>query len=170
MDALANPLSSADELSLDALLGALESHKDKALIFHYDGQDVRPSYHVTEVKTGAFNALDCGANPESWQETFIQLWDIVEDSRGHMPVSKFLAIMNKVAQSVPFPGNAKLTFEVSDGVKPMQLYKADTMAIEGNTVRVPLSPRPSSCKPRDRWLEEQKSSCCVPKNDQPCCG
>lgn len=162
MLAPANPLSPASELSLDALLSTLDQHRDKALIFHYGGQDVQPSYHVTEVKTGAFNALDCGANPESWQETFIQLWDIVEENRGHMPVGKFLAIMNKVAQSVPFPNDGKLTFEVSDGVTPMQLYKADSVSVEGATVRVPLSPRPSSCKPRDRWLEEQKASCCGP--------
>ena len=161
------PVFPTNEIPLDSLLGTLEAHKEKALVFHYDGRDVRPSYHVTEVKTGAFNALDCGANPESWQETFIQLWDIVEDNRGHMPVGKFLAIMNKVAQSVPFPRDAKLTFEVSDGVRPMQLYKADTVIMDGNIVRVPLSPRPSSCKPRDRWLEEQKASCCTPV--QSCC-
>lgn len=170
MPALAKPLSSSNEIPLDALLRTLEAHKDKALIFHYDGRDVRPSYHVTEVKTGAFNALDCGANPESWQETFIQLWDIIEENRGHMSVGKFLAIMGKVAESVPFPGDAKLTFEVSDGVRPMQLYKADTITVEGSIVRVPLSPRPSSCKPRDRWLEEQKASCCARKSSEPCCG
>jgi len=170
MTDLGKPVSVASEVPLDALLTALEVHKEKALIFHYDERDVRPSYHVTEVKTGAFNALDCGANPESWQETFIQLWDIVEDNRGHMPVGKFLAIMNKVAESVPFPREAKLTFEVSDGVRPMQLYKADAISIDGTVVRIPLSPRPSSCKPRDRWLEEQKASCCTPKNSQPCCG
>jgi hypothetical protein len=165
----ANPLSQADELSMATLLSSLKAHEDKALVFSYDGQDVRPSYHVTEVKTGAFHALDCGANPESWQETFIQLWDIVEESRGHMPVRKFLAIMDKVAVSVPFPNDAKLTFEVSDGVKPMQLYKADAIGVDGNLVRVPLSPRPSSCKPRDRWLEEQKASCCG-STSASCCG
>ncbi|PWB83736.1 MAG: hypothetical protein C3F11_05030 [Methylocystaceae bacterium] len=49
---------------------------------------------MTEVKTGAFNALDCGANLESWQETFIQLWDILEGNRGHMPAGKFRMIPN----------------------------------------------------------------------------
>ena len=45
-----------------------------------------------QVKTGAFQALDCGANFESWHETFIQLWDVPpEDDRGIMPVAKFLA-------------------------------------------------------------------------------
>jgi hypothetical protein len=173
MLAPANPLSS-DELTTAELLDTLAAHREKALVFSYDGHDVKPSYHVTEVKSGSFNALDCGANPESWDETFIQLWDIVEESRGHMPVGKFLAIMNKVTQAVPFSLDAKLTFEVSDGVKPMQLYKADDIQIDGEIVRVPLSARPSSCKPRDRWLDEQQtaasSSCCAPKSKQPCCG
>lgn len=158
------------EITTAGLLETLADHKDKALVFNYDGHDVLPSYHVTEVKSGSFNALDCGANPESWSETFIQLWDIVEENRGHMPVGKFLAIMKKVSDSVPFLPEAKLTFEVSDGVKPMQLYKADSVSIDGNVVRVPLSARPSSCKPRDRWLDEQKASCCTPKSEQPCCG
>jgi len=173
MLAPANPLSS-NELTTAGLLDTLADHREKALVFSYDGHDVKPSYHVTEVKSGSFNALDCGANPESWNETFIQLWDIVEESRGHMPVGKFLAIMNKVTQAVPFSLDAKLTFEVSDGVKPMQLYKADDIQIDGDIVRVPLSARPSSCKPRDRWLDEQQttstSSCCAPNSKQPCCG
>lgn len=76
-----------------------------------------------------------------------------------------MAILGKVAESVPFPTDAKLTFEVSDGVKPMQLYKADAVEIQGGIVRVPLSARPSSCKPRDRWLVQQ--SCCAPTTSCP---
>lgn len=168
MLAPANPLP-ADELTMAKLLASLTLHQGKALVFNYEGNDVRPSYHVTEVKTGAFNALDCGGNPESWQETFIQLWDVVEGDREHMPVSKFLAILGKVAESVPFPTDAKLTFEVSDGVKPMQLYKADAIEVTASAVRVPLSARPSSCKPRDRWLEQQHS-CRAPASQSACCG
>jgi len=36
------------------------------------------------VKTGRFDALGCGGNPESWTEIFVQLWDIDEDGRTHM--------------------------------------------------------------------------------------
>lgn len=157
------------EIGAADLFRALAGHAEKALVFSYDGRDVKPSYHVTEVKTGAFSGLDCGANPERWHETFVQLWDIVEASRGHMPAGKFLAIMAKVADSVGFPDDAKLTFEVSDGVRPMQLYKADRVVVEGEVVRVPLSARPASCKPRDRWLEEQQSACCGTSARQPCC-
>jgi hypothetical protein len=148
------------ELGAQTLLDTLAGQKDKRLVFHYDGRDVRPSYHVTEVKTGSFRGLDCGANTESWNETFIQLWDVHEDDRQHMPAGKFLAILRKVADAVGFDADAKLTFEVSDGVKPMQLYRAERVEA-GDVVRVYLTPRPASCKPRDRWLEQTvKQSCC----------
>jgi hypothetical protein len=161
-----------EEISAQALLDTLAGHKDKSLIFNYEGRDVRPSYHVTEVKTGSFRGLDCGANAERWNETFIQLWDIEEDSRGHMPVWKFLAIIGKVGEAVGFDADAKLTFEVSDGVKPMQIYRAERIGT-ADAVRVYLSARPSSCKPRDRWLAQAAAKaatgCCAPKSQKPCC-
>lgn len=172
-DSLIGALMPVDELSAQAMLDALAAHKEKALVFNYDGRDVRPSYHVTEVKTGAFRGLDCGANTESWNETFIQLWDIEEDNRTHMAVGKFLAIIGKVAQAVGFDADAKLTFEVSDGVRPMQLYRAERIET-GDVGRVFLSPRPTSCKPRDRWLarEQGSAACCGSGNSKAaaCCG
>src|SRR4051812_28266662 len=106
----------AGEIVAAELLAALAPHAGKPLVFHYGGRDVLPGYHVTEVKTGAFQALDCGANRESWHETLIQLWDVPpEDGRGHMAAGKFLAIICKVADAVPLDPAARLTFEVSDG-------------------------------------------------------
>lgn len=160
----------SDELTTGDLLGRLAEHGKKKLVFAYEGRDVSPGYHVTEVKDGVFNALDCGANPESWRETFIQLWDVPpENDRGHMPVSLFLAIMRKVSDHVPFDPNAKLTFEVSDGKGAIQLFRAESLSV-GDTVRVELSRRPASCKPRDRWLEAEQASSCGTKTKQPCCG
>ena len=40
------------------LLDALADHTKKALVFVYDGREVLPGYHVTEVKSGRFDALD----------------------------------------------------------------------------------------------------------------
>jgi hypothetical protein len=154
------------EISGSELLGKLEAHKGKTLIFSYEGRDVQAGYHVTEVKTAAFQALDCGANYESWHETFIQLWDIPqEDHRHFMPVEKFLAIIGKVATKVPLDSQAKVTFEVSDGRQAMSIYRASSLVVDGDIVRVELTPRPASCKPRDRWLEshapsEKGKSCC----------
>ncbi|NEJ90053.1 hypothetical protein GR223_29625 [Rhizobium leguminosarum] len=157
--------SFSNDIELGALLTSLDAHADTPLVFRYDGRDVKAGYHVTEVKTGRFDALDCGANPESWTEIFVQLWDIDEDGRTHMPSGKFAAIIRKVSEHVGLPTSARLTFEVSDGLAPMALYCAATPTWRGGVVTVDLSPRPSSCKPRDRWLEKDErkdSSCCRP--------
>ncbi len=115
------------------------------------------------MKSGRFDAFDCGANPASWTEIFVQLWDVDEDERTHMPAAKFSEIVRKVSEHVGLAKTARLTFEVSDGVAPMALYCASRPGVEDGVVRMELSPRPASCKPRDRWLEAQASatsSCC----------
>lgn len=162
----------ADDVTIGELLGALAAHVDKALVFFYGGHPVKPGYHVTEVKAGSFAALDCGANPEQWTEIFVQLWDVNEGERGHMPAGKFAAIIRKVADHVALDQSARLTFEVSDGVRPMQLHRASYPVVVGGEVHIELSPRPASCKPRDRWLEEQARAfaCCGPSSGaEPCC-
>src|SRR5262249_6143363 len=152
--------SAGVEISAADLLAMLVPDAGRPLIFRYEGRDVLPGYHVTEVKAGAFAALDCGANHESWHEVFIQLWDVPpEDDYGHMTVGKFLAIVRKVADAVPFDPAAKLTFEVSDGRRAMQLYCAAAVARHADVVRVELAARPASCKPRDRWLAQQAAAC-----------
>ncbi|MBB3398320.1 MULTISPECIES: DUF6428 family protein [unclassified Rhizobium] len=157
MNAIDNSKVQEDDISLGLLLGTLAGAKDSPLIFYYDGRPVKPGYHVTEVKAGQFSALDCGANPEAWTEIFIQLWDIEEGDRTHMPAGKFYAIIRKVTEHVKLDDSAKLTFEVSDGHQPMRLYRAAMPTLRAGTVHVELSPRPASCKPRDRWLAEQQA-------------
>ncbi len=84
-------------ISLGHLLDVLAVAPDAPLVFNYDGNAVRPGYHVTGVKAGMFSALDCGPNPEAWSEIFVQVWDIDEDGRTHMPAAKFAAIIRKVS-------------------------------------------------------------------------
>lgn len=153
------------DISLGRLLDTIDDVGDVPLIFSYDGRPVKPGYHVTEVKAGQFAALDCGANPEAWSEIFVQLWDIEEGDRTHMPVAKFAAIIRKVSEHVQLDGSAKLTFEVSDGTRPMQLYSASMPRLRDGALHVELAPRPASCKPRDRWLEQETR-----KTTQACCG
>ncbi|AZO53778.1 MULTISPECIES: DUF6428 family protein [unclassified Mesorhizobium] len=152
-----------DDITIAGLLDFLAGHKDRQLVFFHDGRPVKPGYHVTEVKAGTFAALDCGANPESWAEIFVQLWDIDED-RTHMPAGKFSAIIRKVTEHVDLDPSARLTFEVSDGARPIALYRAALPRLVDGAVHVDLSPRPASCKPRDRWLEEERKAkaCCGP--------
>ncbi|NTF98215.1 DUF6428 family protein [Rhizobium rhizogenes] len=153
------------DISLGRLLDTIDGARDVPLIFSYDGRPMKPGYHVTEVKAGQFAALDCGANPEAWSEIFVQLWDIEEGERTHMLAGKFASIIRKVSEHVKLDGSAKLTFEVSDGVRPMQLYCASMPRTHDGALHVELVPRPASCKPRDRWLEQENR-----KTTQACCG
>lgn len=172
MNAVDKPLLETD-ISLGRLLDTIDGVRDLPLIFYYNGQPVKPGYHVTEVKAGQFAALDCGANPEAWSEIFVQLWDIVEGDRTHMPAGKFAAIIRKVSEHVQLGGSAKLTFEVSDGVRPMQLYCAPMPTVRDGALHVDLVPRPSSCKPRDRWLAREDAeaavACCRPSGSKSVC-
>jgi hypothetical protein len=176
MNAIDNTQFAVTDISLGTLLESLAAEPQLPLIFHYDGQPVRGGYHITEVKAGQFSALDCGANPEAWSEIFVQLWDIDEDERTHMTSGKFAAIVRKVSEHVSLDGSAKLTFEVSDGVRPMQLYCAGTPALRDGALHVDLIARPASCKPRDRWLASRADSvpatCRTPSaaSSAKCCG
>ncbi len=171
MNAIDKPVLQ-DDISLGFLLDNLASASDQPLVFYYDGRPVKPGYHVTEVKAGQFSALDCGANPEAWSEIFVQLWDIDEGDRTHMTAGKFSAIIRKVSEHVNIDGSAKLTFEVSDGIRPMQLYCASTPVLRDGALHVELAARPASCKPRDRWLAEETrktAACCGPSAGASAC-
>ena len=159
----ARPAPAGEAFTLAELRAALFPHTGLPLVFQYDGRAVQPGYHVTEVKSGWFAALDCGANPENWREAFIQLWDVNED-RTHMPVAKFLAIIGKVLSEIDLDQDTRLTFEVSDGARPIELYRALKVEPGADAVRVVLGSQPASCKPRDRWLRNETTAA------QACCG
>ncbi|MBB3655818.1 hypothetical protein FHX15_001031 [Rhizobium sp. BK650] len=171
MNAIDNGKMRKEDISLGELMSILSAAMDSPLIFYYGGHPVKPGYHVTEVKAGRLSALDCGANPEAWSEIFIQLWDIEENDRTHMPSGKFHAIIRKVTEHVALDDSARLTFEVSDGAQPMQLYCASMPILRAGAIHVELVARPASCKPRDRWLAEQAqaSACCGPSAGAKCC-
>jgi len=136
MNAIDKTVSS--DITLGQLLDGLAAAPEAPLVFLYEGQPVKAGYHVTEVKAGAFSALDCGANPEARSEMFVQLWDIDEDGRDHMPAGKFSAIIRKVSDHVRLDPAAKLTFEVSDGKRPMALYCASSPRLAGDRFEVEL--------------------------------
>ena len=73
-------------VTLGALLDILGQNPHARLVFAVSGRETSSGYHITEVKSGAFTALDCGANAEAWTETFIQLWDVPADP-GSQPMT-----------------------------------------------------------------------------------
>jgi hypothetical protein len=168
MTVLANAVAAAPSTAdtLEALSGALRPHAHALLRFSYDGRTTAPGYHVTEVKKAALASLDCGANPEAWSETVIQLWDVDGDG-SRMTVGKFLAIVGKVQREVGLDSGSALVFEVGDETAAMRLYGGTSVRLAGESVIVELTPRRASCKPRDRWLQSEpaeRAACCGPRS------
>ncbi len=149
-------------------VSALQPHADKTLVFEYDGKRIQPGYHVTEIKAASFRSLDCGANPQQWNETIVQLWDVADEpERGHMSTKKFLGIWNKVHRDVGLDEAAEIKFECGDAQTPAVHYTFESMHEEGGSVVVSLEPVRATCKPRDRWWMDadgavQADACCTP--------
>jgi hypothetical protein len=169
MNAHANPLALADT-SLGSVLDSLAPHDGKALIFEYGGRRVQPGYHVTEVKAGSFVTLDCGGNPDAWQETILQVEDIpARPGESYLPVGKFRAILAQVDRKVRLSSDARLTIEVSRPDEAMQVYDVAGIGFTDEAAIIRLGERPAICKPRHRAEREATAACCSPGTASTCC-
>lgn len=144
--------------SLAKLRAALEPHAQRPLVFIYADKRIAAGYHLTEVKAAQFSSLDCGANPETWRETIIQLWDTNEGGEAHMPAGKFLGILSHVAKRLELDDDGLLIFECGDFANPMQVFTIGAVTSNGAELEVTLAPRPATCKPRERGLAELASA------------
>lgn len=162
MNAHASPLIA--DTSLSALLALLAPHDDKALVLEYGGRRVQPGYHVTEVKAGSFVTLDCGGNPDAWQETILQVEDIpAKEGQTFLPVGKFRAILAQVDRKIRLSGDARVTIEVSRPDEAMQVYDVAGIGFTDTEAVVQLGERPAICKPRHRAEQAAVAeACCSP--------
>jgi hypothetical protein len=152
-------------------IAQLQPHVDKQIAFEYDGRRIQPGYHVTEIKAASFRSLDCGARPQQWEETIVQLWDVADKpEQGHMSVRRFLGIYGKVDRDVNLNGDAEIKFEWGDADTPAVFYTLNSMCEEGDTLVASLEPVRATCKPRDEWwLAERGVSVSASANASSCC-
>ena len=162
MNIHAKPFLALDT-SLAALLGKLAQHDEKALVFDRAGWEVQAGYHVTEVKAGSFVTLDCGGNPDAWQETILQVEDIpAAEGTTFMKVGKFRSILAQVDKKVRLNAEARLTLEISRPDEAMQIFDVAGIDIENDRAIVHLNERPAVCKPRHRAALAEATACCAP--------
>jgi hypothetical protein len=150
------------EMPLATVLAALAPYETKALILAFeDGQQVRRGYHVTEVKAGSFVTLDCGGNPDAWEETMLQVEDLPATDTGTiMTAGKFRSILARVGGKIQLNTGARLTIEVSRPDEPMRVFDVVDIDVEGQTVFLRLRARPAICKPRHRAVRTETTACC----------
>lgn len=172
MNALATVSYVEGESSLGRVLAALEGHDDLPLSIEYDDREVQPGYHVTEVKAGSFTTLDCGGNPDAWQETVLQVEDIpATQDRPMMTAGKFRSILAQVDKKVRLDHDARLTIEIGRPGEAMRVFDVAELSVEPERAILSLGMRPAICKPRHRAQQaENAASCCVPaSNAKGCC-
>lgn len=158
------------DASLERLLSALTPFDGEPLVIAYAGRSIRPGYHVTEVKAGAFVTLDCGGNPDRWLETILQIEDLgPEGVQDFMSVGKFRAILAKVASQIALDPEARLTVEVGPPAAPMQVFDLDRLEATAGGVVLALAPRPAICKPRHRAQVTAQVPCCGPRTESAAC-
>jgi hypothetical protein len=156
------------DASIADLFAALEPHDAKPLVLAYAGRTIRPGYHITEVKVASFSTLDCGGNPDQWQETILQVEDSgLAEEQTFMPVRKFRSILAHVGTKVAIDPNARVTFEIGLPGEPMQVFDVATITAAGEQVAVSLAGRPAICKPRHREARRAvEASCCAGRADR----
>jgi hypothetical protein len=167
MNAHASLTPAQADTSLAMVLRALAPHDGKALVLDYgDGRQVQAGYHVTEVKAGSFVTLDCGGNPDAWQETILQVEDIPpREGETFMRVGKFRRILGQVDAKVRLNADARLTLEVSKPGEAMRVYDVADLAFTEDSAIVHLGERAAICKPRHRAAMASPSgasACCSP--------
>jgi hypothetical protein len=134
------------------LFQLLEQHKETSLWFEYaPNLLVGTNYHITEVKHVTIDAVDCGANADSWKETIIQLWESPSDlgQRDHMKSYKALGILNKVGTMKAYTADAEVKFEYSNAhFNTAQLF-VDSFSVSDKKLMLHLAVEKTDCKAKD---------------------
>jgi Family of unknown function (DUF6428) len=132
----------------------------KPLIFvDAEGNTIHRGYHLTEIKAARFDAVDCGGEKNSWNETIMQLW-VPADERSDefMTAGKFLSIYDKVSRMIDVDPRAEVRFEYGDENFFPSNYHVESITEATDAVRVELRPPQTTCKARDR--RAAGASCC----------
>jgi len=156
------------ESTLGAVLQRLQGHDEATLVLIYGGREAQSGYHVTEVKAGSFQTLDCGGNPDAWQETILQVEDIPSDGKPQMTAGKFAAILGQVDRKVRLNHEARLTIEIGRPGEPMSVFDVADLSINDNRAVLTLRVRAAICKPRHRAAQAE-AGCCVPHAKSSAC-
>ncbi len=144
-------------LTLNTFLEYLASHDDDELVFHFEGRQINPGYHVTELKAVTVLSIDCGARRDSWIETQVVLLDGAHHRGTYMTAGRFSDIARKSLRALPQLGGAPLFFEF-DASK----YRATIPTRNPGQVMVPLAAEQAVCKP-------MQDNGCRPARDQSAC-
>jgi len=159
-------------MKTDEFILALRAAPNNQLIFiNEDWCTVPKGYHLTELKSAAYETVDCGGQVNQWKETIVQLWLPRDPADDYMTAAKFLKIFDKVHSMIPLDCDAEIRFEYGDEDFFLSTYHVRTLNHIENATRVFLEPPATTCKALDRrgalQVRKASDSCC--SMVQSCC-
>lgn len=123
-----------------------------------DGLFVKPTFHITEVKNVSIESVDCGANPDSYKQTIVQLMvNPAEQMRKPWTAKKALDIFDKVERLKPINQEAEIFFEYGDQDIRTSNFSVEDVLFADGCIRLELYAKPTVCKPS---LTPGASQCC----------
>jgi len=152
-------------------LALLKANQNKSLLFEYTpGQLVGANYHITEVKHLKIDAVDCGANTDTWNETLIQLWESPSEigKTEYMSANKALGILGKVGTMKPYDLNSEVKIEYGNALFHTAHLFIDDHEIRGNNLLLKLVVTKTDCKAKDTCGVPEtveaiaEEACCTP--------
>jgi hypothetical protein len=153
-------------------LSLLQAHQDKSLLFEYTpGQLVGANYHITEVKHLKIDAVDCGANSDSWNETIVQLWESPSEigKSEYLSAYKATGIFNKVGRMKPYDLNSEIKIEYGNQLFHTAHLFVDDYEIRGSNLLIKLAVTKTDCKAKETCgipetveADTATTECCTP--------
>lgn len=140
-------------------LNILNENPSLGLAFEIEsGQFIKPTFHITEVKNVSIESVDCGGNPDSYQQTVVQLMvNPLEKMRQPWTAKKALDIFDKVSAIKPMNDDAEIFFEYGDLDIRTSNFSVEDISFADDMIRLELFAKPTVCKPS---LDPNAKQCC----------
>ncbi len=142
----------------------LKQNPHKELLFEYsNNQFAGTNYHLTEIKKVNFDTVDCGGNPNQWNETQLQIWESPNEigKQNYMTTDKILSIFEKVNGINPLNFDTEIKVEYGNTNFHTAVMKINNHKIKANQLIIQLFEEKTLCKaPSNPKENNQKTSCC----------
>lgn len=170
--------------TLSDLLVDLKGHDpEKSLIFATKEGEIRPGYHVTELRHSVSTGIDCGGHIERWQDAKLQLLD--GQGGTHMSVGKFKKIVERSLAALPELKDVPLRVEFGHNNAKLTLMSLSAPEDARGNVLIRLGEARAVCKPAQQKSEigngqdvccqtqdistSANNMCCEPPSQNTCC-
>jgi hypothetical protein len=165
-------MNNPNAMSWSAFKAELIRNQGLDLQFQYaEGEWVKPSYHITEIKQAPITSVDCGGKVNTWTEIIVQLWEPEGKQQARaMKTSKALSIIEVVEKALELDLSAEVKVEFGNSKFDTRQMFPSEIITEGENLVVNLKADIVQCKALGRnqtcGSPDTEEACCSPKAEE----